>query len=376
MKNLPLMGQLIDSVLLFLSLDFLDVGEHLSLGVVLGELLTGEGVHVETGQSDELPGIAHLAEVGAEVGDVLVAHACGGPVEAWGQVVGQQLVGVVDLDELGELAGDGHVGGGGLHPDHVGDLEVLAGSVSAVLNATLGQVVSLGGSASLPIEVELEAVVAGESQGVPDRGGVLEGVPLGLLLLELGAGEFALEGQVTGLGEGEGLLGVLGVIDTEDEGVVDDVGVVVDELGAQSVGSGDDNEVVAHDVGLETGSDESLDVLLGGDDDLACHVTAFLGAGSLVFNVDTGGTGFDHELGELHHGGDSSEPGITIGDDGAEVVDSLGLGALVGGHSGSGLVLLAVVEQEGLEQLVDFVGDGVHGVIGEVRAWFVGDRGG
>lgn len=75
------MSELVDFVLSFLSLDLFNVGHHVSLGVVLGELLALECVEMESSQRDELEDVAHLSEVLAEVEDLLVAHVEGGPVE-------------------------------------------------------------------------------------------------------------------------------------------------------------------------------------------------------------------------------------------------------------------------------------------------------
>ena len=48
------MGQLINLELFFFSLNFFDIREHFSFGVILSEFLTGQGIHVETSQCDEL----------------------------------------------------------------------------------------------------------------------------------------------------------------------------------------------------------------------------------------------------------------------------------------------------------------------------------
>ena len=100
-------------------------------------------------------------------------------------------------------------------------------------------------------------------------------------------------------------------------------------------------------------------MLLDGDEDLAGHVAALLGAGGLVLDVDAGGALLDEELGELHDGGEAAVAGVGVGDDGAEVVDvgHGGAGLLRGGREAL-LALLAVVEELGHEEVAYLVGDG------------------
>ena len=99
-------------------------------------------------------------------------------------------------------------------------------------------------------------------------------------------------------------------------------------------------------------------MLANGNKDLSGHVTALLGSGSLVLNVDTGGTLLDEELGELHDGSETAMASIGVGNDGSEVVNVGDTGALVLGGSKTLLALLAVVEELGLEEVADLVGDG------------------
>lgn len=149
----------------------------------------------------------------------------------------------------------------------------------------------------------------------------------------------------------------------ENESVVTLVNVGGNQGGSLRVGTGDDQVLDAHNVVLQTDSDETVDVLRDGDEHLAGHVTALLGTRCLVFNVDTGGTLLNEKLGELHNGGQTTVTSVCVGDNGAEVVDVWGLGALSLGHADTGLALLAVVEQLGHEEVLDLVGDGVVGVV-------------
>ena len=55
-------------------------------------------------------------------------------------------------------------------------------------------------------------------------------------------------------------------------------------------------------------------------EDLAGHVAALLRAGSLIFNVNSGGTLLDEQLRELHDGRKAAVAGIGIGNDGTQKV--------------------------------------------------------
>ena len=66
--------------------------------------------------------------------------------------------------------------------------------------------------------------------------------------------------------------------------------------------------MLTHDIGLSADGDETVDVLADRNQDLAGHVSTFLGAGSLVLDVNACSSFLDKELGELH---DSSETTVT-----------------------------------------------------------------
>lgn len=90
--------------------------------------------------------------------------------------------------------------------------------------------------------------------------------------------------------------------------------------------------------------------------------------------MDASNSGFDEHLDDLHNGSDSSEAGVSIGDDGDHVVDFGILLFPLFVLLRPLLVLFAVVEQLSLDELVDFVRDSVHGVVCEVRARLVSAR--
>lgn len=87
--------------------------------------------------------------------------------------------------------------------------------------------------------------------------------------------------------------------------------------------------------------------------------------------MDTGSTALDKHFGELHHSGDTTVASVTIGNDRTEVINLGGLGTLLGGHGQTRLALLAVMEQLGKEEVLDLVGDSVHGVVGKIRTGLV-----
>ena len=86
---------------------------------------------------------------------------------------------------------------------------------------------------------------------------------------------------------------------TEDELVVADVNVVAQKLSTLRVGSSDEQVLRAHEIPLESGADESVDVFCHWDEDLASKVTALLSAVELVFKVDSSSTVLSKELGQL-----------------------------------------------------------------------------
>mmetsp|Transcript_24517 Transcript_24517/g.47663 ORF Transcript_24517/g.47663 Transcript_24517/m.47663 type:complete len:278 (+) Transcript_24517:1268-2101(+) len=146
--------------------------------------------------------------------------------------------------------------------------------------------------------------------------------------------------------------------------------VALNKLGSLRVGAGDDDGLRPHDVALEAGGHQAVDVLAGRDKHLAAHVPALLGAVPLVLKMDAGSAGVDHQLGQAHHGGHAAVARVAVGHDGAEVVDGV-FEVVLGPH---GLKLLAVVELLRAEQAVDVLGHRVEGVVREVGAGLVDRR--
>mmetsp|Transcript_39633 Transcript_39633/g.89088 ORF Transcript_39633/g.89088 Transcript_39633/m.89088 type:complete len:206 (+) Transcript_39633:1106-1723(+) len=154
--------------------------------------------------------------------------------------------------------------------------------------------------------------------------------------------------------------------------MVDGVYVRVNHGGGLSISARHNDERRVEHIGLQTASDEALDVLPSGHQDLAAHVAALFGARLLVLDVDSRGTVLHKHLGELHRRCKSSVAGVRIRDDGVEVVHNGSLGALLGRHAAALFVLLPIVEELRLEELINLVRHRVVGVVCHIGAGLVG----
>ncbi len=153
----------------------------------------------------------------------------------------------------------------------------------------------------------------------------MDGIGEGLCLIEVGSAGFtpdhvAVRGirQATGDGRREAGFGVVKAFRralATDELPVAFVDVARDERGAEGVGAGEDERRDADHVGCEAGGDEGPDVLLGGDQHLATHVSALLLRSQLVLEVHARGAGTQHALHELVHVEGAAEAGLAVGDD-------------------------------------------------------------
>lgn len=114
-----------------------------------------------------------------------------------------------------------------------------------------------------------------------------------------------------------------------------------------------------HDISLRTNSNKTIDVLADRYQHLSSHMSALLGSRSLILNMNTSSSLLNKQFCQLHNGSQSSMSGISICDDGAEVVDVGELGAVdfrFGRHTL--FSLLAVVEELSHEEMADFVWHG------------------
>ncbi|KAJ6443327.1 protein kinase SNF1 [Purpureocillium lavendulum] len=340
-------------------LDELAVGAHAVLAVGAGEAVADEGRRVQAGERDELPAVAERGEAAD-----LALHPDGVAVRAVGDgavdgAVAAALEAVVALTRAGRVPVEE---------------DVLAAEDAAGDGAGLGVALALG----LGGVLGLGAGLVGDGRGGVDGGG--DGV---VEAREAGGGEPLVLDALQRVARLARRLGrhhqvvqrlELGVGRAEDEGVVARVDGRRDERGGLGVGTGDGDEVAAcirdagserggkltHNVGLRADGDQAANVLADGHEDLAGHVTALLGAGGLVLDVDAGGTLLDEELGELHDGREAAVARVGVGDDGPQVVDVGEGAALRLGRREALLALLAVVEELRHEEVADLVGDGAR----------------
>jgi len=108
-------------------------------------------------------------------------------------------------------------------------------------------------------------------------------------------------------------------------------------------------------------------VLLDGDKNLAGHMSALLGSWSLVLDVDTCSTLLNEELGELHGGCETAMASVSVGNDGSQVINDGSRGEFCVRETSASFALFPVVEELSSEQVLDFIWDGVIGVIWSCR---------
>ena len=133
---------------------------------------------------------------------------------------------------------------------------------------------------------------------------------------------------------------------------------------------GVESGLLTHDIGLSADGDETVDVLADRNQDLAGHVSALLGAGSLIFNVNARSSLLDEELGELHDSSEATVTSVCVRNKGPQEVD-VGCFGLVG-RAETFFTLLTVVEELGHEQVANLVGDGGVWVVCKIGTRLVG----
>src|SRR4051812_3695092 len=105
-------------------------------------------------------------------------------------------------------------------------------------------------------------------------------------------------------------------------------------------------EVHNHDVGLRTKGDQTVYVLINSHQALSRHMSTLLGPWSLIFNMNTSSTLLDEQLCQLHDRGQASMAGVSIRNNGSQVIYIGEFGTLcfrLGTHTL--LSLLAIVEE-------------------------------
>ncbi|GER43123.1 vacuolar protein sorting 26A [Striga asiatica] len=387
------MRQRVDTVLSLLPLNLLHVSEHPALGKVLGESVDYEGVRVETRERDELPAITELGDFRNEVHHLLICHSGSIPVEGRGEIVGEHYVRVGRFHAARELGALGEVRARSLHPDEVRGnfvpVETFSGPGQVPIPEQIPHSEPLRNLPSLLVRDTL----------IPAR------LPRPLLLsppplLRPNPTHpsyllhHALRKSLQPRRRHPPVLHRLQlrpafprrhrllhhrrqrpapVRSPQYKLVVPSVDVSLDEIGRHRVRPCHEHRLDPHHIELQPGGHEAVRVLSGGDEHFSGHVAALLGGGGLVLDVDAGGAALNEELAELDGGGGAAEAGVSVGDDGAEVVGGwAGAGAVGAGEGHSGLALLAVVVELGEEEVLDFVGNGVVWVIGEIWAGLVG----
>ncbi len=138
--------------------------------------------------------------------------------------------------------------------------------------------------------------------------------------------------------------------DAEQERLVAFVGAAVDQVGGLGVGTRDDDPWHSHDVELEAGGVESLDLLVRRDEHLAALMAAFLGTWTLVFDVVAGHASLDEAADQVAHVWISTVSGVGVGDDERPEVDCRSGCALLVGHPQTQVLLVAVSGQQRAHQ--------------------------
>jgi hypothetical protein len=121
--------------------------------------------------------------------------------------------------------------------------------------------------------------------------------------------------------------------------------------------------LLTHDICLRSNCHESVDVFGYWNQYLARHMTALFGAGSLIFNVNAGSSSLDEELGQLHDCGQTAVASIGVGNDRSQIINVRDLVALILWSSHPLFSLFPVMEELCHEQLIDFVGHGILGLL-------------
>ena len=113
----------------------------------------------------------------------------------------------------------------------------------------------------------------------------------------------------------------------EQERLVALVGVAVDQVGRLGVGARDDDAGHPHDVELEAGGVEALDLFVRRHQNLAALVAALLGARALVLDVVSRHADLDEAADQVAHVRVTAVAGVGVGDDERPVVVLLGASA-------------------------------------------------
>ncbi len=132
----------------------------------------------------------------------------------------------------------------------------------------------------------------------------------------------------------------------QNERLVPAVIVGVKQRGCLGIGSGDNDTRNPHDIELEPGGIEALDLLVHRHQDLAALVAAFFRARPLIFDMVARHADFDKTPDQVAHMGITAVTGIGVCyDEGTKVHLRCSLSLLLG-HTGTQEALIAVSRQQ------------------------------
>lgn len=122
---------------------------------------------------------------------------------------------------------------------------------------------------------------------------------------------------------------------------------------------GKKEERQTHNIGLRPYSNQPINMFTNWNQNLPRHMSTLLRPRRLILNMNTSSSLLNEEFCELHDGSESSVSGISVCDDGAEVVDIGEFRTIGFGFCGYAFfTLFAVVEELGHEEMANFVWDG------------------
>ena len=146
------------------------------------------------------------------------------------------------------------------------------------------------------------------------------------------------------------------------------VATAVEESGRLGIGPGDDDPRHPHDIELEAGRIEALDLLVNRDQNFAGLVTTFLNPRFLVFNMVAGHPDFGEPPNQVADVSVTAVAGVCIGDNEGAVVYLGNPRAFLLAHAQTQEILVAVSSEQCPDQWCGFIGNLAQGITGQVGA--------
>ena len=159
----------------------------------------------------------------------------------------------------------------------------------------------------------------------------------------------------------------------EQERLVTLVSAAVEQVGRLGIGARDDDARHPHDVELEAGGVEALDLFVGRHQNLAALMAALLGTRALVLDVVSRHPGFDETLDQVAHVWIAAVAGVGVGDDERPVVHRRRSFALLLAHPQAQVLLIAVGGQQRTDQSGGLVGHLAERIAGQVGSRILAD---